>query len=236
MQQLKDRFATGASVLGSPLLDVAAAILSYLNAQIQRPQDAKLHRNFALDISAAYGQDESVVLAFTEAWEWLRSNGLICQHPSHGENWITLTRKGREVARDCDLEVWAAEQQFPEDLLHPRLRSVCLRLYRQGLYDTSVFEAFKTLEVAIRSASSLGDDLVGTKLAARAFNPENGELTRMETEAGERQALMNLMSGALGSYKNPQSHRHVGVDAFEAREMLIMASHLIRIVESRLKS
>jgi hypothetical protein len=55
----------------------------------------------------------------------------------------------------------------------------------------------------------------------------------MSAEAGERVALMNLMAGAIGSYKNPQSHRHVGVDAGEAREMIIMASHLITIVEGR---
>ena len=51
--------------------------------------------------------------------------------------------------------------------------------------------------------------------------------------AGERQALMNLMCGALGSYKNPQSHRHVGLDAPEAREMILMASHLLKIVDAR---
>jgi uncharacterized protein (TIGR02391 family) len=101
------------------------------------------------------------------------------------------------------------------------------------LFDTAVFEAFKLLEVAIRDAAALGQDLLGTRLAARAFHPDTGELTAPGDEAGERQALMNLMTGALGSCKNPQSHRHVGVDAAEARELLIMASHLIKIVDSR---
>jgi len=44
---------------------------------------------------------------------------------------------------------------------------------------------------------------------------------------------MNLMTGSLGSYKNPHSHRRVSITASEAREMPLLASHLMRIVEVR---
>jgi hypothetical protein len=44
---------------------------------------------------------------------------------------------------------------------------------------------------------------------------------------------MNLMTGALGSYKNPASHRRVEITAEEARDMIILASHLLKIVDSR---
>ena len=96
-----------------------------------------------------------------------------------------------------------------------------------------MFEAFHRLEIAIREAAGLGEDLLGTKLATRAFDPEDGPLSDRNAEKGERQALRNLMCGALGSYKNPQSHRHVGLDAPEAREMILIASHLFGIVDSR---
>ena len=59
-------------------------------------------------------------------------------------------------------------------MLHLSLHKNALNLYRQGLYDTSVFEAFKTLEVSIRNAAGLGNELVGTRLAIRAFNPDGG--------------------------------------------------------------
>ena len=52
--------------------------------------------------------------------------------------------------------------------------------------------------------------------------------------AAEQEALSNLMAGALGSYKNSHSHRHFTIkDASEAAEMVIFASHLLRIIDTR---
>lgn len=235
MQDIKSKYPTSESVLAAPIVDLSANVLAHLVRRLQRPQDAECCGNFLGSAGSAYGQDLSVLLAFSEAWEWLRCNGFICHHPSHGDNWVTVTRKARDVILDSGFDKWVSDRELPAELLHPSLQGNSLNFYRQGLYDTAVFEAFKTLEVSIRNASGLGNELVGTKLAGRAFNPESGELTDQDAEAGERQALMNLMCGALGRYKNPQSHRHVGVEASEARDMLVMASHLIQIVLSRAK-
>ena len=102
----------------------------------------------------------------------------------------------------------------------------------RGEFDVAVFQAMKAVEVAVRAATGIPE--LGVKLMRSAFKPDNGPLTDMTVEPGERIARMEFFAGAIGSYKNPHSHRDVALDdPTEALEVILLANHLLRIVEGR---
>lgn len=76
--------------------------------------------------------------------------------------------------------------------------------------------------------------MLGVKLMRKAFDPSNGPLSDMEAEESEREARSALFAGAIGSYKNPHSHRDVHLnDPAETVEIIMLANHLLRIVDVR---
>ena len=114
------------------------------------------------------------------------------------------------------------------------IRDKVWQQFEHGRFDTAVFEAMKAVEVAVRDAAGLSAADIGTNLMRKAFAIENGPLTDKSAEQGERQARSDLFAGAIGSYKNPHSHRNVSLDdPDEAAEIIMLANHLLRIVEAR---
>jgi Protein of unknown function (Hypoth_ymh) len=61
----------------------------------------------------------------------------------------------------------------------------------------------------VREAGKFTAGDIGVDLMRKAFNPDQGPLTRTSDEPAEREGLMHLFSGAILSYKNPHSHRFV---------------------------
>jgi uncharacterized protein (TIGR02391 family) len=106
-------------------------------------------------------------------------------------------------------------------------------MFLRGDYDTAVFQAFKEVEIAVRNAAKLGNDRLGCGLMHDAFSPKGGALYDSKGVAGEQQALKELFAGAIGYFKNPGSHREVELSSIEAAEAIMLASHLLRIVDSR---
>lgn len=233
MTSLKALLPTPDLVESTPLVELSGHVLQLLQSRLPRAHDAECRNNFIISIGTDYDRHKGAMQACAEAWDWLFSHGFIGQHIDHGDGWFRLTRRGRAVVSVDGFAQWVADQELPESMLDEQLRGRTLSLFRQCAFDTAVFEAFKTLEVAIRDAAGLGHELVGVALASRAFHVDGGPLTNPNAEKGERVGLMSLMTGALGSYKNPHSHRRVEITSAEAREMLLLASHLLRIVESR---
>jgi uncharacterized protein (TIGR02391 family) len=103
----------------------------------------------------------------------------------------------------------------------------------------------KAAEIAVREAIGAPTSLLGVNLMREAFRPSPkpdvspdakaaGKLTDITADMGEQVARMELFAGSIGSYKNPQSHRRVALDdPDETAEIIMLANHLLRIVDAR---
>ena len=128
------------------------------------------------------------------------------------------SRRSRELA-------WWRRQ-----LLHPTVAAKVVGAFVRRECDTAVFQAFKEVEVAVRAKGKSPDTEVGVPLMRRAFDPKAGPLRDQNAVEAEREATAHLFAGAMGSFKNPHSHRNVPItDPAEAVELLLLASRLLRI-------
>lgn len=176
----------------------------------------------------------AIAKAITEAWVWLEKEGLIAPAPGQTGDWIFITRRGRKFRETADVHSYTAATLLPDKTLDPKLSSKVSPAFLRGDYDTAVFEAFKEVEVRVRTLSGADKTDIGVNLMRKAFHPENGQLTDDTQIPSEKQAISDLFAGAIGSFKNPSSHRDVDFsDPAEVAELIMFADQLIRIAERR---
>ena len=161
------------------------------------------------------------------------------QRDFDGEDITELDLKDYDRAEQSfqiDVADVLTDDLLPKRLLHRVVSQKVLPIFMQGSYGLAVFEAFKQVEVAVREAGGYNEKDIGVKLMGKAFNEDTGNLTDQNQHPDEQNARLLLFRGAIGSYKNPGSHRDVEITAEEAAGLIVFASHLLRIVDSRNQS
>ena len=215
-----------------PPEEIAGYLLADLNRQYL--EESKRNATFAFNIrnlTLEVGRRNS--LAVSEALSWLIREGLLVAAPETDAGWYVPSRRARNYKTHTDVEAYRRGSLLPRAQLHPTIAQRVSLSFFAGHYQDAVFQAFQTVEVEVREAAGLPQSLLGTKLMREAFNSDSGSLTDFEEERAERQAVSDLFAGSIGLYKNPSTHRRVDIAVEDAVEMIVLASLLLSMVDSR---
>jgi uncharacterized protein (TIGR02391 family) len=187
---------------------------------------------------------QTVEQLINRTWNLIEREGFT--EPQAGMNgrngWRIFTEKGEAVARGEDVQKLRNALAFPASLLHPAIRETSFRAVMRsansstlGDLTDAVRAAFVAVEDAVRQAGGYKAKDFGAPLMKAAFHPDTGPMGDRDTNKplAEREGLQTLFVGAMNAYRNPVSHRALHIELDEAKDQLLLASHLLRIVDAR---
>ncbi|MBC7819454.1 MAG: TIGR02391 family protein [Planctomycetaceae bacterium] len=229
-------------VLSLETADLASILLEYLHSIKdfdQRREVMKTRFIAGQDMVPEGDRRHDVSRAVIEAWSWLIREGLLVPYPLAGQgDSFDFSRLGLQLKNRQQLAEYQRRLRCPRELLHKMLIEKAWPIFLRGEYDTAVFQAFKEVEVSVRGAGGYTVADYGKDLMRKAFRPTNenpaGPLSDSSEPLEEQKSLQEFFAGAYGRVRNPTAHRHgVLTDPVETFEMLIVATHLLRIIDRR---
>lgn len=118
--------------------------------------------------------------------------------------------------------------------LHSEVREAAGDLFADGHYESAVSEAFKSIEVRVRTTTAI--DKSGADLMSKAFKPDTPllDVAGHDGRSGqdEREGFLHIFRGALIGIRNPGAHELLKPgDPKQALEYLGFASLLHRRID-----
>ncbi len=176
------------------------------------------------------GEVERAVLA---AWHLLDREGYLDPPDDwNGRNGFRVpSRRAAELDNPRTIQATA---KFPKALLHAVVAERAYMPLLRAEFAVAITQAFTAVEQAVRIAGAYPDHMVGVALMEAAFNVDRGPLSDMNRPVSERIGMRNLFAGAFGLHRNPHAHGGaVAVDEAKARDIVVLASHLMRLLDER---
>lgn len=136
--------------------ELAGLALELINSASKNAQSRLHPTSFTNpETLGAFNSDirDQVALVMAEGWHWLVQEGLIAPRPGDTFGWHFITRRGKKISNRTELSAYVNAVILPRKLLHPAIAKACWSAFLRGDYDTSVFQAYKELEIKIREAS-----------------------------------------------------------------------------------
>jgi len=242
--RIRDVIPTAENFLSLEIEEVAGVLLLYLNSL--KGQDNPISRKGCINQHNLFNQwsrdpeyptdAEAVRRVLLEAWRWLERSDFLVADVDTVDATYFISRRGETVASREDFNAYRRASLLTRAQIHPLIASRVYPAFLRGEYDTAVFQAFREIEVAVRTAAQLPTDLIGDKLMRAAFKPAEssgvaGPLADTRIPAAEQLNMAHMFAGTFGVYRNSTAHRHVPTDPNEAAEVIMFASALLRIVD-----
>ena len=168
------------------------------------------------------------------AWKALDDAGFIEEpDPDNGKNGYRVpSAAGKSAHAATDYLGVRMRSKFSRDMFHSALPDSAWNAFSVGDYDTAVFEAFKSLEVAVRAKGGYSSTEFGAALMKKAFDSDTGPLRDPAAQRSQK-ARCDLFAGAFGEMRNPKRHNDPTItDTLTAVEELMAAGVLRRIVNN----
>ena len=177
---------------------------------------------------------DEVRAAVMKAIDFLLALGLIEHLPGYAHaGWMKVTEKARRLGSTEDFQKFMLWRKIDQSMLHPKIAEESVSFVTRREYQQAIFAAMLTVETSVREAAGYRSKMIGTNLMNSAFG-KDGPLRDPKANEAEEDGIRNLFSGTIAAYKNPRSHRKVEMDnEIAVMEIIILASHLLYIVDSR---
>lgn len=133
----------------------------------------------------------------------VRISGLGRPRPDeNGRNgWRILSRRARRFASEAELARYVAVRFLQRDALNGCMADKVWLAFMRGEFDVAVFQAMKAVEVSVRDAAGLGNNLVGVSLMREAFAVDKGPLAIAQQNAANRSHAWNSLQVPLDRIK-----------------------------------